>query len=59
MVQVQEFDKVEGNERLYTVLLVNPDTPDLEKTRFQLLLHYALANVLLNNIDNTIDVSKL
>ena len=59
MVQVQEFDKVEGNERLYTVLLVNPDTPDLEKNSFSTTLHYALANVLLNNIDNTIDVSKL
>ena len=34
VVQVQEFDKVEGNERLYTVLLVNPDTPDLEKLVF-------------------------
>ena len=60
MVQVQEFDKVEGNERLYTALLVNPDTPDLErKLVFNYFLHYALANVLLNNIDNTIDVSKL
>ncbi|KHC39426.1 hypothetical protein MGQ_01759 [Candida albicans P76067] len=59
VVQVQEFDKVEGNERLYTVLLVNPDTPDLEKNSFSTTLHYALANVSLNNIDNTIDVSKL
>lgn len=39
--------------------MVNPDTPDLEKNSFSTTLHYALANVLLNNIDNTIDVSKL
>ena len=50
--------KLKVMKRLYTVCWLI-QIPDLEKNSFSTTLHYALANVLLNNIDNTIDVSKL
>ncbi|CAK9440549.1 uncharacterized protein LODBEIA_P46120 [Lodderomyces beijingensis] len=58
-IRIQEFDKVEGDASLYSVLLVNPDTPDLARNSFSTTLHYGLHNVPLNNVDNTIDVAKL
>ncbi|KAI5957664.1 MRPL35 [Candida theae] len=58
-IHVQEFDRVEGNNNLYTVLLVNPDTPDLRTNSFTTTLHYGLKNVVLNNVDNSINISKL
>lgn len=58
-IHIQEFDRIEGNNSLYTVLLVNPDTPDLETNSFTTTLHYGLKNVMLNNVDNSIDVTKL
>ncbi|RLV95962.1 54S ribosomal protein L35 mitochondrial [Spathaspora sp. JA1] len=57
-IKIQEFERVDG-QNLYSVLLVNPDTPDLPANSFSTTLHYALANVPLDNIDNTIDPSKL
>ncbi|KAG5417180.1 MRPL35 [Candida metapsilosis] len=58
-IHIQEFDRVEGKNNLYTVLLVNPDTPDLETNSFTTTLHYGLKNVVLNNVDNSVDISKL
>ncbi|RCK55324.1 54S ribosomal protein L35, mitochondrial [Candida viswanathii] len=61
-LKIQEFDHEEGKNGehgLYTVLLINPDTPDLEANSFSTTLHYALANVPLSNTDNTIDAAKL
>ncbi|EGW33494.1 mitochondrial ribosomal protein MRPL35 [Spathaspora passalidarum NRRL Y-27907] len=57
-IKIQEFERVDG-KNLYSVLLVNPDTPDLPANSFSTTLHYALANVPLDNVDNTIDPSKL
>ena len=58
-IKVQEFDRIEGDNNLYTVLIVNPDTPNLETNSFTTKLHYGLKNVPLNNVDNLIDVPKL
>ncbi|KAI5964760.1 MRPL35 [Candida pseudojiufengensis] len=58
-IHIQEFERKDGNENLYTVLLVNPDTPDLETNSFKTTLHYGLKNVSLTNNDNTIDVSRI
>lgn len=59
VIQIQEFDELKSGNGLYTVLLVNPDTPDLPNNSFTTTLHYALTNVSLNNSDNIIDVAKL
>lgn len=42
--QIQEFESVPENQ-LYTLLVVNPDTPDLETNSFSTTLHYGLSNV--------------
>lgn len=57
-ILVQEFDRVD-EDQLYTVLIVNPDTPDLASNSFSTTLHYGLANVPLNNVNNTIDTKLL
>lgn len=58
VIKIQEFDEIKNDNALYTVLLVNPDTPDLANNSYSTTLHYALTNVSLNHTDNTIDVSK-
>lgn len=57
-IQVQEFDAIE-EEQLYTVVVVNPDAPDLSTNSFKTILHYGLANVPLNNVNNTIDTKLI
>lgn len=57
-IQVQEFEKTPENQ-LYTVLIVNPDTPDLSTNQYKTTLHYGLCNVALSNSDNIIDTKKL
>lgn len=43
----------------YTVLLVNPDTPDLENNSFTTTLHWGLSNVELSFVNNTVNASTL
>ncbi|KAK6198183.1 putative mitochondrial ribosomal protein of the large subunit [Scheffersomyces amazonensis] len=57
-ISIQEFDRIDGQD-LYTIVLVNPDTPDLVKNSFSTTLHYGLTNVSLNNVDNIIGSEKL
>lgn len=57
-IQIQEFERVPEN-LLYTVLLVNPDTPDLETNTFKTTLQYALTNVPLSNSNNVVGTAKL
>lgn len=53
-ISVTNFDSIQ-DKALYTVLLVNPDTPDLEANSFSTTLHYGLHNVALDNVNCTID----
>ncbi|KAG2737016.1 hypothetical protein G9P44_001106 [Scheffersomyces stipitis] len=57
-IQIQEFETVE-EKNLYSIVLVNPDTPDLKTNSYSTTLQYGLANVPLDNVDNVIDTSKL
>ncbi|CCE79683.1 Piso0_001765 [Millerozyma farinosa CBS 7064] len=52
-ISVQEFDGVNDNS-LYSVILVNPDTPDVPANSFKTSLHYGLCNISLNYVENTI-----
>lgn len=58
-IEVQEFFRPADASGLYTVLLVNPDTPDLVRNSYKTTLHYGLSNVPLDYADNTISASKL
>lgn len=42
--EIHEFASV-PEDQLYTLLVVNPDTPDLETNSFKTVLHYGLSNV--------------
>ena len=50
-IQIQDFSPSTA-EKLYTILLVNPDTPDLKSNSFSTQLHYGLCNVTLSNTKN-------
>lgn len=58
-IEVQEFDASDHKLGLYTAVLINPDTPDLETNSFKTTLHYGLQNVPLTYTDNTILPLKL
>lgn len=58
-IQVQEFDTSDYDLGLYTAVLVNPDTPDLEHNSFKTTLHYGLHNVPLTYTDSVILPGKL
>lgn len=56
--KVQEFDLVDTERQLYTILIVNPDEPDLENDSFKTTLVYGLCNLRLGYNDNVIDARK-
>lgn len=58
-IEVQEFDTSDHPSGLYSVVLVNPDTPDLATNSFKTSLNYGLFNVPLNYVDNAITPAKL
>lgn len=58
-IEVQEFNSSDYDLGLYTAVLVNPDTPDLEKNSFKTTLNYGLHNVPLTYTDNKILPAKL
>lgn len=53
-IEIQEFELVEGSTGLYSVIVVNPDVPDLDKNSFKVSLLYGLKNVPLDFVNNTI-----
>lgn len=53
-IEIQEFDPVEDGTGLYSVLIVNPDIPCLETNGFKTSLNFALQNVPLDFVNNTI-----
>ncbi|ODV95160.1 hypothetical protein PACTADRAFT_57713 [Pachysolen tannophilus NRRL Y-2460] len=57
MFKITEFEKI--NNDLYTVLIVNPDVPDLENDSFSTTLHWAISDIELSNVDNEINAAKL
>ncbi|KAK9481033.1 phosphatidylethanolamine-binding protein [Lipomyces japonicus] len=44
----------ENETKRYTIVIVDPDTPDLERDTFKTTLHYALANVQISGTGNPI-----
>lgn len=58
-IEIQEFSIPEKHTGLYSVLLVNPDTPHLSTNSFKTTLNYGLYNVPLTYTDNTITPGKL
>jgi large subunit ribosomal protein L35 len=57
IVEIQEFEKIKDNS-LYTVLVVDPDTPDIPKDRYKTTLHWAVSNIPLSNTEHRVDLNK-
>ncbi|KAG0680032.1 hypothetical protein C6P40_003315 [Pichia californica] len=49
----------ESKDDLYTILIVNPDTPDVQNNTFSTTLHWALKDIKLSNNDSMVDIKKL
>lgn len=56
--KIQEYELVNVEKQLYTVLIVNPDVPDLSNDSFKTALCYGLVNINLTYNDNLIDPRK-
>lgn len=56
--KIQEFDTIDPESQKYTILIVNPDEPDLVNDSFKTTLCYGLANVKIGYNDNIIDARK-
>lgn len=58
-IKLQEFDTVDLSKQKYTILIVNPDEPDLENDSFKTTLCFALKDIQINDYnDNVIDQRK-
>lgn len=58
-IQIHDFDNITNENQLYTIVIVNPDTPDVKNNTYSTNIHYGLSNVKLNNVDNTVTTEKL
>ncbi|KAK5782165.1 mitochondrial 54S ribosomal protein mL38 MRPL35 PWA37_005146 [Arxiozyma heterogenica] len=56
--KIQEFEKLDLATQKYTILIVNPDEPDLINDSFKTTLCYGLQNLTLDYNDNVIDARK-
>ncbi|KAL3233922.1 Large ribosomal subunit protein mL38 [Nakaseomyces bracarensis] len=58
VVKIQEYELVDPTTQLYTILIVNPDEPDLKTDSFKTTLSYALVNIKVDYNDNVVDARK-
>ncbi|CEP62371.1 mitochondrial 54S ribosomal protein mL38 LALA0_S05e04148g [Lachancea lanzarotensis] len=54
-IKIQEYDDVDPATQLYTVLLVNPDEPNMDNNSFKTTLQYGLVNLKVDFNNNTVD----
>ncbi|CCD24096.1 mitochondrial 54S ribosomal protein mL38 NDAI_0C04360 [Naumovozyma dairenensis CBS 421] len=57
--KLQEYDSLDIENQKYTILIVNPDEPDLENDTFKTSLCYGLMNIQISYNDNIVDLRKL
>ena len=56
--KIQEFENLNLSKLRYTILIVNPEEPDLINDSFKTTLCYGLQNLKLDYNDNVIDSRK-
>ncbi|SCU98569.1 LAFA_0G18822g1_1 [Lachancea sp. 'fantastica'] len=54
-IKIQEYDDLDLTNQLYTVLVVNPDEPDMKNNSFKTTLQYGLVNLKLGYNNNVVD----
>ncbi|QLQ80927.1 hypothetical protein HG537_0E02820 [Torulaspora globosa] len=57
-IKIQEYELLDPKNQYYTILVVNPDEPDLENDSFRTTLNYGLVNVQVSYNDNVVDARK-
>ena len=57
LVTIQEFEEIK-DDSLYTLVIVDPDTPDLARDSFKTTLKWAVANIPLSNVEHFVDTDK-
>lgn len=57
LLKIQEFEEI-ADGSLYTIVIVDPDTPDLANDSFSTSLQWAISNVPLSNVDPVVDADK-
>lgn len=59
VIKIQSFESSDVTKvKKYTVLIVNPDDPDLTKNSYKTTLNFGVSNLLLTLKDNTLDIEK-
>lgn len=56
--KIQEYETIDPTSQRYSILIVNPDTPDLKKDSYKTTLCYGLCNVKIGYNDNVVDPRK-
>lgn len=56
--KIQEYELVNTKDQYYTILVVNPDEPDLAKNSYKTTLNFGLINIKLDYNDNIVDPRK-
>ncbi|VVT48377.1 mitochondrial 54S ribosomal protein mL38 [Magnusiomyces paraingens] len=56
-LEIQEFEEV-AQDCLYTVVIVDPDTPDLENDSYTTTLHWAVSNIPLSLSEPVVELEK-
>lgn len=57
-IKIQEYELLDLKKQFYTILVVNPDEPDLQNDSFRTTLNYGLVNVQVGYNDNVVDARK-
>lgn len=57
LLKIQEFEEI-AKDSLYTIVIVDPDTPDLENDSYKTSLQWAVSNIPLSNVDPVVDTDK-
>lgn len=56
--KIQEYEQLNISAQRYTILVVNPDIPDLERDSYKTALCYGLSNIQIGYNDNLVDARK-
>ena len=56
-IKIQQFDDVKSDQ-LFTIVLLNPDNPDLSTNSFHTSINFGVCNVPLNILNNTLSIKN-
>lgn len=57
--KIQEFDQVDPQKQMYTILIVNPDVPDVPNDSYKTEIVYGLSNIKIGYNDNFVGPQRL